>query len=150
MTEAQKTARWGPVIGEYASKRDPDKIYAVRSLSGNLSCNCMEWATTKTCPHVQAAQQNLAALPVMRPVVRLRPATAARHPAWTGLRKRLIQAYLATPDWEGRVGTDAWFDAITTRVLDGFVFEPPDTTTTTDTTPTAPAERGRRVIYLED
>jgi hypothetical protein len=56
MTEADKTARWGPVAARFASKRDPATEYEVRlTASGQVSCNCMAWATKKTCPHVLGA-----------------------------------------------------------------------------------------------
>lgn len=62
MTEDEKLERYGPVVAEVASSRDPSKKYQVRCsmLCGVpvYFCQCPGWAYRKSCKHVDACKRN--------------------------------------------------------------------------------------------
>lgn len=58
MTEGQKSAKYGPIVGRVASKSDPDKIYDIRDKRGTLSCNCKGFIFNKRCKHVDGWERN--------------------------------------------------------------------------------------------
>ena len=50
MTEADKVARYGPVVQRFNSASLPDIIYDVRYLSGVYTCNCKGWIFNRDKP----------------------------------------------------------------------------------------------------
>lgn len=59
--EADKEARYGPVVGNFASKSDPSKGYQVRRspATGLLTCNCKGWIFNKTCDHTKQVAKDI-------------------------------------------------------------------------------------------
>jgi len=50
MTAYDKDQRYGPVVAEVGSAREPDVTYQVRRKNGNLTCNCKSWIFNKDKP----------------------------------------------------------------------------------------------------
>ena len=56
MTDGEKDARWGPVVGTFDSSSDPGKRYEVRRKAKDMySCQCKGWVYHRHCKHCDMA-----------------------------------------------------------------------------------------------
>ena len=62
MTEDKKLEKYGPVVGTFRSKSNPDEVYEVRQKDNQEpTCNCPGWARSgrRECRHTKALKGDI-------------------------------------------------------------------------------------------